>query len=92
MSLESRPINEIRYEVVTEAFTEAIGSRALIMIAEFPFLVIGQIEKVVGDFVFICVETTHISELEGRVMRIHLDDVVVFYIENDGPRIPKINS
>ncbi|KMK75131.1 hypothetical protein [Alkalihalobacillus pseudalcaliphilus] len=87
---ERLSINDIRYAVVTEAFEEAIGRRALILIEEFPFLIIGEIEEVIGDFVFICVETTHISEIEGRVIRVHLDDVQTFYIEMNGPRIPQI--
>lgn len=84
------PINQIRQDVVTDTFIESIGQRVFILLPQFPFLVIGEITEVVGDFVFVFVETTHITELEDKVLRIHIDDIHVFYIENDGPPIPTI--
>lgn len=84
------PINQIRQDVVSEAFAEAVGQRTFILISSFPFMFIGTICEVESDFLFLDVETTHISELEGRIMRIHIDDINVFYIENGGPVIPNI--
>lgn len=84
--------NAVRQAAVSSEFQNNIGRKALVMIAPFPFLVIGKIASVVTDFVFFDVETTHITELEGKVLRIHLDDVEVFYIENGGPPIPVISN
>jgi hypothetical protein len=83
-------IDLIRRSVVAEEFEANIGSRAFILTAEFPFLYIGEIVDVEGNFIFLCIETTHISELEGRVIRIFIGNIDVFYIENGGPCIPKI--
>lgn len=85
-------INEIRQATVSKEFSNSTGNKALILISPFPFLVIGKIVKVVEDFVFFDVETTHISELEGKILRVHLDDIEVFYIENGGPKIPVISN
>lgn len=87
---QSPSINEIRQQVVTEAFATSSGERSLIFISSFPFICIGTILKVESDYVFLDIETTYISELEDKVMRIHIDDIDVFYIENGGPSIPKI--
>lgn len=89
-NLDTPTINQIRRQVVTEAFIEGIGHRAFIMTAEFPFVFIGPIMKVVGDFAYIDTETTSINALDGNVFRIHLDEISVFYIENGGPEIPSI--
>jgi hypothetical protein len=83
-------IDLIRRRVVAEEFEENIGNRAFILTAEFPFLYIGEIITVEGNFVFLGIETTHISELEDRVMRIFVGNIDVFYIENGGPCIPKL--
>ncbi|WP_054712807.1 hypothetical protein [Bacillus sp. JCM 19041] len=84
------PINEIRQAVVTEAFRDAIGQRVLVLIPQFPFLIIGEIVDVVSDYVLIDVETTHITEFEERVIRLHLDDIEVFFIEDGNTEIPTI--
>lgn len=85
-------INNIRWYFVAREFENNQGKRALILIPQFPFLVIGRIVKVVSDFVFVDVETTHISELEGKVLRIHLDDIEVFHIEEKNSPIPRITD
>lgn len=89
---ECQSINAIRQAAVSREFSNNTGNKALVMISPFPFMVIGKIVKVVEDFVFFDVKTTHISELEGKVLRIHLDDIEVFYIENGGPKIPVISN
>lgn len=89
-NLESPTINQIRRQVVTEAFMEGIGQRAFIMTAEFPFVFIGVIVRVVGDYAYLDTETTSVAALDGNVFRVHIDDITVFYIENGGPEIPSI--
>ncbi|MCM3387112.1 hypothetical protein M3649_03070 [Ureibacillus chungkukjangi] len=90
----NRPdINAIREAGVTQEFRQNIGMRALILIAPFPFLVIGRIEAVVTDYLIICAEITNVNELDGEEFRIHIDDIEVFYIEKDNRRpIPDIRN
>lgn len=86
-------INNIRRKGVASAFEKGRGRRALVLISPFPFMVIGRIVKVTCDYLFISAETTHIAELEGTVIRIHLGDVDVFYIEGTGgPGIPVVSN
>ncbi|MDN4492796.1 hypothetical protein [Ureibacillus aquaedulcis] len=86
-------INAFREYGVTQEFRENIGMRALILIAPFPFLIIGRIEDVVTDYLIICAEVTNINELDGEEFRIHIDDIEVFYIEKDNRRpIPDIRN
>ena len=66
------------------------GKKAFILIPQFPFMVIGKIVKVLNDYVYIDVETTHISELEGKEMRIQVNTIEAFYIEKDGTPIPSL--
>ena len=54
---QSPSINEIRQQVVTEAFATASGERSLIFISSFPFICIGTILKVESDYVFLDIET-----------------------------------
>lgn len=83
-------ISSIRQASVVKAFKRGKRKKALILTAEFPFLVIGKIKDVVGDYVCIDVETTHIDQLEGRIFNVHVDRIEVFYIEEKGYKIPKI--
>lgn len=85
-------INEIRRSVVSKAFQSNRGKRSLVLIAEFPFLIIGTIQDVVRDYVIIETETTSIAELEGKNLNIHIDQVQVFYIETGGKKIPRIET
>lgn len=89
-NMVSPTINQIRRQVVCDAFMEGVGHRTFIMTAEFPFVFIGVIVRVVGDYVYVETETTSIAALDGNVFRIHIDDITVFYIENGGPEIPVI--
>ncbi|RHW37627.1 hypothetical protein D1B33_08870 [Lysinibacillus yapensis] len=86
-------INAIRELDVTMEFRENVGNRALIIIFPFPFLIIGRIEKVESDYLFICAEVTNVTELDGEEFRVHIDDIEVFYIEKDHHRpIPDIRN
>ena len=86
-------INAIREYFVTVEFKENVGKRALLLIAPFPFLIIGMIKEVVGDYLVITAEITNVAELDDEVFRVHIDDIEVFYIEKPGkPKIPDIRD
>ncbi|WP_413366295.1 hypothetical protein [Lysinibacillus sp. 3P01SB] len=85
-------INAIREAVVSLEFQNNIEKRALILISSFPFLIIGTIEEVVSDYLVIKAEVTNVTELDGEVFRIHIDDIEVFYIEKEGREIPDIRA
>lgn len=85
-------INAIREAVVAEAFSESVGRRAFILIAPYPFLIIGEIISVTSDYLVIKAEVTNVAEFDDEVFRVHIDDIEVFYIEKDGKRIPDIRD
>ena len=86
-------INAIREYFVTVEFKENVGKRALLLIAPFPFLIIGAIEGVIGDYLVMKAEITNVAELDDEVFRVHIDDIEVFYIEKPGkPKIPDIRD
>jgi hypothetical protein len=86
-------INELREAVVTEEFAANIGNRALILLFQFPFLIIGEIKEVVSDYLVIEAEVTNVTELDGEIFRVHIDDIEVFYIEMPGKKeIPDIRD
>ncbi|PQD95203.1 hypothetical protein CYL18_10495 [Pradoshia eiseniae] len=86
-------INAIRQAHVTREFEENISRRALILMASYPFLIIGKIVEVVGDYVVIKAEVTNITELDGETFNIHIDNIEVFYIQKPGqPVIPDIRG
>ncbi|MDK2984705.1 MAG: hypothetical protein PWQ96_347 [Clostridia bacterium] len=85
-------INNIRRYFVFKEFEKNQRKRAFILIAEFPFMIIGKIVEVMGDYVSVDVETTHISEIEGKVLRIHVNDIEVFHIEQPDSPIPVISN
>ncbi|SOC15012.1 hypothetical protein SAMN05880501_10820 [Ureibacillus xyleni] len=86
-------INNVRQSVVSGYFQKNRGNRALLLIFQFPFLIIGKIEGVVSDYVVIEAEVTNVTELDGEKFRVHIDDIEVFYIEQPGkPKIPDIRN
>lgn len=85
-------INTIRQTVVSQAFENNIGVRALVLLSQYPFLIIGPIAEVVSDYLVIEAEITNITELDGEKFRVHIDDIEVFYIENENRPIPDIRN
>ncbi|KOP80563.1 hypothetical protein AMS59_04065 [Lysinibacillus sp. FJAT-14745] len=85
-------INTIRQTVVTQAFENNIGVRALVLLSQYPFLIIGPIAEVVSDYLVIEAEITNITELDGEKFRVHIDDIEVFYIEKENRPIPDIRN
>lgn len=85
-------IGKIRQAFLLEGFAESVGRRAFLVTHAFPFLLIGQIDDVQGDFLFVAVETAYIAELDGTVMRIHVDDIAVFFIEDGVHEVPALTS
>lgn len=92
LGIEGTDINAIRQAVVSQTFQDNIKKRALILIAPYPFLIIGKIQGVVSDYLEIKAEVTNINELDGETFTIHIDKVEVFYIEKDGKPIPDIRD
>nr|WP_232337001.1 hypothetical protein [Lysinibacillus timonensis] len=87
----SPDINAVREFVVTQEFRENIGSKALLLISPFPFLIIGTIKAVNGDYLIIKADVTNVVELDDEIFRVHIDEIEVFYIEKPGqPKIPDI--
>ncbi|MGM9930508.1 hypothetical protein [Pradoshia sp.] len=86
-------INAVRQAHVTREFKEHKKRRALIILASYPFLIIGKIMDVVGDYVVIKAEVTNVNELDGETFNIHIDSIEVFYIQKPGkPVIPDIRG
>ncbi|MEI4802145.1 hypothetical protein ACIGHG_09315 [Bacillus sp. NPDC077411] len=85
-------INELRRANVTQEFENHIGSRVLILIAQFPFMIIGTILEINADYAFIKIETTHINEFDNMTARIHIDNIEVFFIEDGRFEIPNIQQ
>jgi len=84
-------INAIRQSVVSQDFRNSINQRVIVMLGQYPFLIIGLIKEVVGDIVLIDAEFTNISELDGFEFRVHLDDIEVYFIETESHKIPKLH-
>lgn len=84
---------ELRDAALAQEFANNVGRRAFILTFPFPFLFIGKIVKVESDFVFLLTETSQVSEFEGLVARININEIDVFFIEQaTGPKIPVIND
>lgn len=84
-------VNAIRQAVVTNKFSKSIGKRIFILQGPFPFMIIGTILEVESDFVRIKVEVTNISELDGEIFRLHIDQIEIFFIEDGKYKIPNLN-
>ncbi|MFZ5828077.1 MAG: hypothetical protein ACOY94_27550 [Bacillota bacterium] len=85
-------LHSLRTWSLAEGFLEGVGRRAFFLIDAFPFMIIGEIVAVESDFVLVCIETTHVAELEGRVIRLHIDEIEAFFIEDGAHTIPRIRE
>ena len=92
LGIRTPDINTIRQAVVSKAFSDNIGARALVLIAQYPFLIIGPILEVISDYLVLEAEITNVSELDGEKFRIHIDGIEVFYIEDGNTPIPDIRN
>jgi hypothetical protein len=92
LGIGNTDINAIRQAVVSKEFKLNDGNRVLVMISQYPFLIVGRIKSVVSDYVLIEAEVTNIFELDGEVFHVHIDSIEVFYIENEGIQIPDIRK
>lgn len=70
---------------LAQLFSRNIGQDIFLLISGFPFMIIGQINAVHGDFLHVLVETSNSTEVEGETIRIHIADIFVFFIENEHP-------
>ena len=92
LGLGEPDINALRQAVVSEAFGESSGKRALLLIGPYPFLIIGAIVEVLSDYLVIKAEITNVAELDDEIFRVHIDNIEVFYIEEEGKPIPDIRD
>jgi uncharacterized surface protein with fasciclin (FAS1) repeats len=90
IGLNGPDINSVRYKVVSDEFKSNKGKRTIIFLAQFPFLIIGPIKDVVGDYLLIEAEVTNVTELDGELFTVHIDEIEVYYIERKGRKIPDI--
>ncbi len=91
--LQEISVNELHDEALIQAFEKGIGKKTLIFTPSFPFVFIGKIKEVIEDHVVIDVEVTLLSELESRLWNVHIHQIEVFYIENEGkPTIPEMHD
>ncbi|UHA59774.1 hypothetical protein KDJ21_024050 [Metabacillus litoralis] len=86
-------INVVRDQAITDHFTENIGKRVFVLTPSFPFMFVGEILDVMEDMVLIDVEATHFAQLENRTWFIHIHNIEVFYIEQEGGvEIPRLTD
>lgn len=85
-------INIVRREVVAKTFKMSTGKNVLILTAESPFIIIGKIVAVEGDYIFIKAETTNVDQFEGKVIRTHINRIMVFHIETAEYPIPRLHT
>ncbi|MCM3159975.1 hypothetical protein [Metabacillus litoralis] len=85
--------NVVRDQAITDYFIENIGNRAFVLTPSFPFMFVGEILDVMEDMVLIDVEATHFAQLENRTWFIHIHNIEVFYIEQEGGvEIPRLTD
>ncbi|MFC0473158.1 hypothetical protein ACFFHM_22340 [Halalkalibacter kiskunsagensis] len=85
------PITVIRQRVLYNALLEAVGKRIFLLSEVFPFMIVGNVTSVKEDFVFVVVQVAQSKKLENEIIRIKIDDIEVFYVEEDGPKIQTIS-
>ncbi|MBP1155885.1 MULTISPECIES: hypothetical protein [unclassified Paenibacillus] len=89
---QAHDIHILRRKSISEAFEQGIGRRVFLLIPQYPFMMIGRIDRMVSDFVVLEAETTNINELDGRMISVHIDQIEVFYIEGKhGVKIPRLD-
>ena len=86
----TQSINEIRQEALVAEFRESIGSRILVLTESYPFFFVGRITNVESDTVFIKVELCNVPEFDNVVLRTHIDNIQVYFIETPLHPIPEI--
>lgn len=91
MALTQQPsVNRIRQEALVAEFREYIGNRILVMTESYPFFYVGRITDVESDTVFIKVEISNVPEFDNIVLRIHIENIQVYFIETPQHPIPEI--
>jgi hypothetical protein len=77
----------MRQRGLSNALQVAIGQRIFLLSAIFPFMIVGNIKNVKEDFVLVEVLVSQSKKFENELIYINIDDIEVFYIEGDGPKI-----
>lgn len=91
MALTQQPsVNRIRQEALVAEFREYIGNRVLVLTESYPFFYVGRITDVESDTIFIKVELSNVPEFDNVVLRTHIDNIQVYFIETPQHPIPEI--
>ncbi|MCM3408559.1 hypothetical protein [Metabacillus litoralis] len=86
-------INVLRDQALVDTFANSVGKRVFILTPSYPFMFVGEIMDVMEDMVLIDVEATHFSQLENRTWFIHIHNIEIFYIEEEGGvKIPELKD
>ncbi|WP_227394891.1 hypothetical protein [Jeotgalibacillus aurantiacus] len=89
MNKKEMTSNDRHEEGLIQLFTNHTGTKLFALTSSFPFFFIGTIRGVLDDYVRIFVETSNVAELENREWNLHIHDIEVFYLEQEGwPEIP----
>ncbi|MCM3782132.1 hypothetical protein M3231_04050 [Neobacillus mesonae] len=83
-------VNHIREAALVEELSQAVGNRILILIEPYPFFLVGELVEVRGDTIFVLVELSNIPEFDNINVRVHIDDIQVYFVETPDNPIPEI--
>jgi hypothetical protein len=78
----------IRQKVVADTFKTSIGKKVFLLIQPHPYVIIGHLTAVKSDFLFVDIEPNHLSEAKKGLIRVKMDDIETFYIEEGRSIIP----
>ncbi|CAM4462138.1 hypothetical protein [Paenibacillus tarimensis] len=90
MEASNLTMNEIRRSGVVEQFRANIGTRMLLFMETYPFFIVGTLEREESGFAYVRIELSNITELDNSIIRVHIDEIQVFYFESEGVQIPSI--
>ena len=74
-------IFDLRKAALAKKFKRSVGQSVFIVLASPPYTVIGKIEGVHLDRICVQIDKTTFSDIDGKKMYIHLDNIKVFNIE-----------
>ncbi|MBO2946025.1 hypothetical protein JJQ72_18765 [Paenibacillus sp. F411] len=89
-SADQQSLNDLRHQSLVAEFRRNIGNRILVLIASFPFFYVGELVDVESDTVFVQSEFSNVPVLDNVILRTHIDNIQVYFIEAPGTPIPEI--
>ncbi|WP_246938724.1 hypothetical protein [Bacillus pinisoli] len=89
---DSVDVKKKRADAMSVHFKKIKGKRTIFLLSQYPFMLIGTVQKVIEDYVEIYADTSIIDSFEQRTWFVHIDTIQTFYDEEDGgPKIPTLN-